>query len=61
MKVFIRDGDSWRFVPGPADLAGKRGDLLVVGEADEATASRWAAEIGIAVALGANVIREEVK
>lgn len=59
MRVYIRDEDGWRRVPGPADLAGVRGDLRVRGKTDDLSASVWAGAIGMAVAFGASVTREE--
>ena len=50
-------GSGNRFVYGPADLVGVSDDLVVVGEADELEASRWAAAIGLAVLRGASVRR----
>ena len=61
MEVYIRENGDWRFVHGPADLAGRRGDLRIKGDADELAVSRWAVALGVAVALGASVTREEGK
>jgi hypothetical protein len=59
MEVYVRKDGQWQYVHGPADLSGVRGDVLVRGKASEADACKWCIAIGIAVAFGANVRREE--
>ena len=59
MEVYVRKDGKWKYAHGPADLLGVRGDVLVRGKATEDDACKWCIAIGIAVAFGANVRREE--